>query len=124
MLKASLTEHPYYLVNGGLMAVVFFLCRMVNGLWLLYVVVYQVWFAPYTNSARTFSEYMGLVGYALGPLVVGFYLLWAYWFTLIMQGIKAALLGSDFKNDPDKEGGSLVGRAIERAASSKGSKEE
>ena len=124
MLKASLTDHPYYLVNGGLMAIVFFACRILNGLWLLYVVVYQAWFAPYSNSARTFSEHMGVVGYALGPLVILFYLLWSYWFILIVQGIKAAVLGSDFKNDPDREGGSLVGRAIESAASPKASKKE
>ena len=124
MLKASLTDHPYYLVNGGLMAVVFFACRIVNGLWLLYVTVYQAWFAPYSNSARTFSEYMGAVGYALGPLITLFYLLWSYWFILIVQGIKAAVLGSDFKNDPDQEGGSLVGRAIESVASPKSSKKE
>ena len=113
MLKASLTEHPYYLVNGGLMAVMFLACRMVNGLWLLYVVVYQVWFAAEeSNSARSFVEEMGFVGYALGPLVTLIFLLWLYWFVLIIQGITAALLGSDFKNDPDQDGGSPLGRAI------------
>eukprot|EP01043_Picozoa_sp_COSAG02_P031451 COSAG02_NODE_2053_length_9994_cov_7.402628_7_plen_110_part_00 len=105
------------------MAFAFFLCRILNGLWLLYVVAYQVWFAPYSNSARTFSEHMGPVGYPLGPLVTAFYVLWMYWFILILQGIKAALLGTDFRNDPDQEGGSMVGRAIESVASSKSSKE-
>lgn len=123
MLKASLTEHPYYIVNGGLLAFVFFLCRILNGLWLLYVVVYQVWFAPYSNSARAFSEHMGPVGYALGPLVTVFYVLWMYWFTLILQGVKAALLGTEFKNDPDREDNSVAGRSMERIASPKSSKE-
>lgn len=124
MLKASLTDHPFYLVNGGLMAIVFFACRIVLGLWLLYFVVYQAWFAPDSNSARTFSEHMGVVGYALGPLVCLFYLLWSYWFVLIVTGIKAAVLGADFKNDPDQEGGSLVGRAIESVNSPKETKKE
>jgi hypothetical protein len=97
------SDHPLYLVNGTAMVILFFVFRIVTGLWLLYATIYLVHLAPEENSCREFTAKMGGVGYALGPLVCLFYALWCYWFSLIMEGIKAAFGGTTFENDPDSD---------------------
>ena len=91
MLKGGLVDHPFYIVNGALMALTFFAFRIVNGVGIMYVSVWRVWFESGPNSARDFSDSMGWVGVAIAPLVVMFYVLWCYWFALICQGILAAV---------------------------------
>ena len=90
MAKLGLDESMriVYLINGSLMALVFFAVRVVNVGFMLYLIYVQV---PKATGLSLGTAMGGGLGHAIGPLVIIFYGLNLMWMRLIIKGILKAL---------------------------------
>ena len=95
------TDTTAYMINGWIMTVSFFLCRIVYNFYLIFYLCYPGWMELDWSQDSNFFKFLLAFSTLTYPCL---YLLNIYWFTLMIKGaIKLMTKGQDVKLDGKSE---------------------